>query len=314
MITRLTMGMPEALCGEVAPVEITALAVVTDDEMRALFECGELPAQLVGRMKQYTGLGMERPGSGILSGYNAMLVVAESDDHGIAVCGETQPLFAGNFPHAKEWMNNRITQMADTICSLGVAPGGAVSDCVTIFRTQDILGCLVTEDNGIGEVLIAELQSCGQIEGVSFTERGMEINYDVRFSPPMQAVEQDFIREMRQLQDDIDESKTPEWLAHAWTLAARFSAVSGISKASTYPAVLKEFSRAFADVDRRFEDCASEIYNYKAGFLPRELEPAAQWVCDGGDIEGAYSLAERGLEIKDYGAPDDDEAPGMDME
>jgi hypothetical protein len=111
----------------------------------------------------------------------------------------------------------------------------------------------------------------------------------------------------------IDEGKTHEWLEHAWALAVRFAGESGVPREDAYPAVLKEFAAAFADVDSRFETCAYELYNYKAGFLPRQVTDAADWICEGGDIGDAYSMAADGGEIRETGAPDEDESPGMSL-
>jgi hypothetical protein len=134
----------------------------------------------------------------------------------------------------------------------------------------------------------------------------------LRQTPAMRDAESAFRDAMRKIRG-IDESKTPEWLEHAWTLAVKFSDDSGIPQRDTYPAILKEFAAAFADVDRHFESCAYEIYNYRAAYMPQQLMKVADYLCGGGGAEDAYDLAQEGCDFSHLATPEDDESQGMTM-
>ena len=316
MKTRLTMAMPEAL-SEARPVEITAVAVVSENEMRALFTEGKLPEWLIGRMNQYTGPVMERPGSSNISSYKAMLVVDWISDHGIAVCGQDRLSYVGNFPNAEQWLNRRITQMADQICSFGHAPGGAVSDCVTLRNPCDILHCVVTSDNCIGDMLIAELESRDQVSRAGFTEDGLEIHYDQRYMPPLQQEMAGFCERMRKIMG-ADESKIPQWIDRAWELAGQYAEDSSVPQPVLYPVVLREYAQEFERADRAFVDVTPELFNYKAAYRPNQLYKIVEWICEGGSAEDAYDLWGRpgSPEMADHMTTpaDEEESSGMTMQ
>jgi hypothetical protein len=420
------MDMPEAL--EPLDTEITAVCFVSFREYEACLKTGELPDWCRERLN-YTDALTRTPSSSVITGYKAMLVLTEDDPHGIAVCGGERVYRSALMPHGAEILNNRVKMMANYIAELSRVPGRVKDGANFSFdHLNAIFQTRIAADNGVGELLLAELKSREEISDIILHEDCLEISYaldfgdealdtpdewmnlmgligcnlhdvhllhdseehdlativdltpdtltgqgkkdwadvlnavvtnishgyygtqidlsgckasrlrdfsymlagqcaasdydkwvrdgepqGIRQTPAMQEAEAAFREAMRKIQG-VDEGKTPEWLGHAWTLAVKFSGESGIPCEDTYPALLKEFAAAFADVDRHFESCAYEIYNYKAAYMPQQLMDVANYLCEGGGPEDAYELAQEGCDFSSLATPEDDESQGMTLQ
>ena len=173
MKTGLSMNMPEALSS--APVEITAAAVVADNEFEFEVLAGELPDRLIDRLNKYTE-AITRPGSSTISEYKAMLVTADSYNYGVAVCGENEVSYAGIYPTAKEWLEQNIEKMTDFACALKDLPDSNVH-LVPLEMLGDYTDMKVTADNGVGELLLQRLKSRAEIADVHMCDGGFEIQY-----------------------------------------------------------------------------------------------------------------------------------------
>jgi hypothetical protein len=116
------------------------------------------------------------------------------------------------------------------------------------------------------------------------------------------AAEREFTESMRKI-EGADESGIPGWLDYAWFLSAGFSGETGISRQDAYNAVLEGFAAAFTDVDRRFEECAALIFNFKPAHTPQRLADVANWICGGGSAEDAYKMAKEGSDFRMEDSP-----------
>jgi hypothetical protein len=170
MKTRLNMTMPEDI--DARPVEITAAAVLTDDEY-ALFQIdNDLPEQYRERMNKYT-----KPvtaGTSIKS-YEAMLVVSPNSADGIAVCGKNEVSYASYFPNAAAWLNGNIQNLANKIetFSNGITVESPFKIYLDDFGWS--METAITEDNGIGELLVKDLERRRAIESVKMNGDTLDI-------------------------------------------------------------------------------------------------------------------------------------------
>jgi hypothetical protein len=177
MNTKISMNMPEAL--EAYDVEITAAAILSDGEYQSILASGTLPERFIDRLK-YTNAVTETPFSCLIKSYKAMLVMSENSEHGIAVCGGDSVYRSGFFPNAKEIIENRINKMADFACSLKDLPDGNRHD-VPLEMLGDSTNMTVTNDNGIGEMLLDELKTRDEISEIIMHEDCFEIEYALNY-------------------------------------------------------------------------------------------------------------------------------------
>jgi len=175
MKTKLTMQMPEAL-GDARHVEITGVVILPNSEYQDIIDNGNFPDRYLDRLNQYTGAVTPHNLSDIFK-YNALLVLDEDGENGIAVCGKNHFSYAGQFPGAKEWLDNRISHMADYICELSHVPGAKLPYRLDMKNLGKIFDTTVTADNGTGELLLKELQSRQEITDIIMMEDCFEINY-----------------------------------------------------------------------------------------------------------------------------------------
>ena len=173
MRTKLSMNMPEAL--EAYDSEVTAVAVLTDNEFQGLIAVGSLPERYHDRLRKYTEALTDTPKSCLITGYKAMLALTDDGAHGIAVCGGDSGVYrSGLFPNAWEWLDRRIKEIADSICRLHHDDNPKT---LSLNRIGEVSDCTVTADNGIGELLQRELEEREEIAAVILHEDCMQINY-----------------------------------------------------------------------------------------------------------------------------------------
>ncbi|MDD4492831.1 MAG: hypothetical protein PHV32_00530 [Eubacteriales bacterium] len=173
MKTKLIMHMPEAL--DARDVEITGVIVLPDQEYQSLLANGQLPERYMNRLNKYTK-AVTPPGSTMISSYKTLLVLNESDENGVAVCGRDQVSYAAVFPCAKEILKNRIKQMADFVCSLKNLPDYN-SHRVPLEMLGDYANIIVTAENGVGDLLLQELQERSEVTNIIMMEDCIEVNY-----------------------------------------------------------------------------------------------------------------------------------------
>jgi hypothetical protein len=138
------------------------------------------------------------------------------------------------------------------------------------------------------------------------------VNDEERNSKDVRLAEQHFTKRMQEIGGDTD--KTPEWLDHIWHQSEWYANQNNLFRAAAYQKLMKEFADGFAAVDRDFESCAFDIFNYKAAYHPDQLYKIAEWICEGGSAEDAY-LTWGKEDSPEITAPDgdEDEESGMTM-
>ena len=174
MKTKLTMQMPEAL--ETADVKITGVVVLPDGEYQSFLASGQFPSRYLDRLNKYTE-AVTKPRSCMISEYKALLVLSKYNENGMAVCGKNHVSYASIFPGAREWLDQRISKMANFICEFSHVPGAKLPYRIGLDRIGEIFDSTVTADNGTGELLLKELQERGEITDIIMHEDCFEINY-----------------------------------------------------------------------------------------------------------------------------------------
>jgi hypothetical protein len=135
---------------------------------------------------------------------------------------------------------------------------------------------------------------------------------DPKETDTIRRAERDFARQMREI-DGCDPANTAQWIEKARVLAKENSDKQAPLSPLEFQIMLNEYADGFTLLNDDYEDCVAEIYNGKAVFTPRQLQDVAEWLCNGGDIDGAQRLAEMGLPISDEGASDESESNGVTM-
>lgn len=174
MKTKLTMQMPEAL--ETRDTHITGVVILPDDEYQTVLATGQLPDRYRDRLNKYTE-AVTPPRSCMISEYKALLVLGENSENGFAVCGKNYVSYASIFPGAREWLDRRISKMANFICEFSHVPGAKLPHRLGLDRIGGIFDSTVTADNGTGELLLKELQERNEIVDIIMHEDCFEINY-----------------------------------------------------------------------------------------------------------------------------------------
>jgi hypothetical protein len=175
MKTILLMESPEALAGSL-PVNITAVAILPKAQYQEFLENQCLPDRAAARMNAYTK--SETKGTRITN-YKAMLLLIEDSKHGIAVCGSGIISHAGHFPNAREWLDRRIEHLAGQVIRLSeIAKIGDNQALVSLplDTLSKITGTLITDSNGIGELLVHELMERKEIAEIIMNEDCFEIS------------------------------------------------------------------------------------------------------------------------------------------
>ena len=105
--------------------------------------------------------------------------------------------------------------------------------------------------------------------------------------------EQTFSNQVRQIKG-VDPSNIPAWLEHIRELAETNTNAYGPDVHVEYLRLLRDFGSAFRRIDQKFAETPAEIFNYKPGYQPEELLPAADWISNGGAADEAHEIAQNG--------------------
>jgi hypothetical protein len=172
------MEIPEAL-SDVRPVNITAVAVLPEAQYQDFLEHQWLPDWALERMDKYTEL--KTKGTRI-TGYNAMLVTGDYGKHGAAACGNGHVSYAGQFPDARAWLDQHVKRIADYAAEYAHTPGRTQNGMNMKFGHLNMLfNTGITADNGIAELLAAELREREEISDIVLHEDCLEISYALDF-------------------------------------------------------------------------------------------------------------------------------------
>lgn len=174
MKTKLTMQMPEGL--EACDVEIAGVVILPNGEYQTILATGQLPDRYLDRLNKYTE-AVTPPRSCLVSEYKALLILSEESESGVAVCGKNHVSYASIFPGAREWLDRRISQMANFICEFSHVPDAKLPHRLDMSRIGEIFDCTVTADNGTGELLLNELKERDEITDIIMHQDCFEINY-----------------------------------------------------------------------------------------------------------------------------------------
>lgn len=174
MKTKLTMQMPEGL--EACNVEIAGVIILPNGEYQTVLATGQLPDRYLARLNKYTS-AITQPRSCLISEYKALLILNESSESGLAVCGKDHIAYASVFPGAREWLDRRISKMANFVCEFSHVPGAKLPHNLEMKRLGEIFDCTVTADNGTGELLYNELKERNEITDIIMHQDCFEINY-----------------------------------------------------------------------------------------------------------------------------------------
>jgi hypothetical protein len=176
MKTKILMEMPEVMQEQMGiETEITAVAELSADEFALFWENNTLPEQTSARLR-YTEAITKTPTSALITGYKSMLVTTPDTPHGLAVCGGDHVYRSGLFPNAREWLDRRIKTAADfAVAYRGNVTGKRWEIPYKMFN--DYCGMTITSDNGLGDLLAAELKSRQEITDAIINDDCLQINY-----------------------------------------------------------------------------------------------------------------------------------------
>jgi len=119
-------------------------------------------------------------------------------------------------------------------------------------------------------------------------------------APSMTADEQAFAAQVQRV-DGADMDRLAAWLEHARSLADVDAEAISASADACYHKLLGDFGSVFQEMEQKYPGSAAAIFNYKEGYLPNELLPAADWIHNGGTAEEAYAMAQEGaFELNTY--------------
>ena len=80
-----------------------------------------------------------------------------------------------------------------------------------------------------------------------------------------------------------------------------------------YRWMLQEYGEAFEQIEQSYEGVAAAMFNHRAGYLPGEMLPAAEWISNGGSPEKAIEMARNGA-FEGGSAPSHAQAEGSAMD
>jgi len=109
----------------------------------------------------------------------------------------------------------------------------------------------------------------------------------------MTADEQAFAAQMQHV-NDADMGRLGAWLEHMRSLADVDAETLSASADACHTKLLGDFGSVFQEMEQKYPGAAATIFNYKEGYLPNELLPAADWIHNGGTAEEAYGMAQEG--------------------
>ena len=130
---------------------------------------------------------------------------------------------------------------------------------------------------------------------VAFVEHHND-GFNIRLQESVQSLtadEQAFAAQMQGV-DGADMSNLGAWLEHARSLADVDAETLSASADACHTKLLGDFGSVFQKMEQKYPGAAAAIFNYKEGYLPNELLPAADWIHNGGTAEEAFDMAQEG--------------------
>ena len=132
--------------------------------------------------------------------------------------------------------------------------------------------------------------------------------------PVMTTAELAFAAQMQRI-DGVDMDNLGSWLEHARSLADADAETIVASTDECYHKLLGDFGSVFQEMEQTYTGAAAAIFNYKPDYLPNELLPAADWICNSGAAEEAYAMAQEGaFELKTFVAREPKAITQTDLE
>ena len=150
--------------------------------------------------------------------------------------------------------------------------------------------------------LIAEMLA--ERPEVAFAE-AHNTGFSLRLQEPAQSMTADESAFATQMQDinGADMGRLGAWLEHMRSLADVDAETLSASADACHTKLLGDFVSVFQEMEQRYPGSAAAIINYKEGYLPNELLPAADWIHNGGTAEEAYEMAQEGaFDLDTYAA------------
>ena len=266
--------------------------------------------------------------------YSCLLVLGEGHDDGILVhsSGYDYARYTAHVPNARQLLaeqqryncvrnlENSLATAATALTAAAGAYSGEGSYYVSINGVAEEYGF----DNAYAPLLVSMIRERGEVQAdlvedniaifcpTLFASGATRHEVKILHHAPMRAAERLFADRMAEI-EGVDLTKLTEWYAHTWAKTVNFSAESGIPEETIYPALLMEYANAFAKVDRAYEECAAEIFNYEAAYRPDQLFKIAEWICEGGSAKDAYEIWGKPRSPEINSPSDEDENPGMNM-
>ncbi|MCL2532096.1 MAG: DUF6329 domain-containing protein [Oscillospiraceae bacterium] len=147
--------------------------------------------------------------------------------------------------------------------------------------------CMLVLGEGCDDGILVDSQGYDYARYASFVPGAREL-----LLMAQQMAELGFVNQIAQI-EAANLDCADDWMSSARGLA-QVDTNSDVESHLDYLRCLREFSDAFAEIDQQYEEVAAEIFNYKPGYLPTELLPAAHWICNGGTADEAYIKAQNG--------------------
>ncbi len=300
MKTKLTMQMPEGL--EARDVEITGVVILPENEYQTLLANGQLPDRYLDRLNKYTET-ITPQRSILISEYKSLLIMSEDSENGVAVCGKNHISYASVFPGAREWLDKRIKNMADFVCSMKDLPDGSHHN-IPLEMIGDYAHSMVTSDNGTGELLKKELEERDEITDIIMHEDCFEINYYLTNVKDCIAPGERFMTLMGLIGCNLENVH----LCHCDEDHDLATVVELNDKTLT-----EQGKKDWADVLNAKVECIYEgSYGVQIGLSGVDAERLSDFSYM---LAGQYGVNQtsKWLNDDDYDDPDEDESPGMTM-
>lgn len=119
---------------------------------------------------------------------HCLLVIGEGYSDGVLIesQGYSYSRYAALLPNAREFIQNRISELADAIIKDGTQNTSSGSWVVGFDEINEQYDIIVSPNNGIGTLLLEELQQREEIAEIIITEDCFEMTYYLDYCPACQ--------------------------------------------------------------------------------------------------------------------------------
>ncbi len=116
---------------------------------------------------------------------HCLLILGVGENDGVLVnsCGEDYALYSALLPNARDFMQKQIQTMAEDLIKQGTAQTANGSWVVGFDEVSQHFDTTVTPQNGIGQMLIAELEARDEVAEIIATEDCIEMTYYLNNAP-----------------------------------------------------------------------------------------------------------------------------------